>query len=237
MNRKIIRPQGRRSIKDFHMPFGVHLVYSEGTKTEPYYVENFKKLISNKYKCHPNDIEIINANGKQSYNTKFLVDFAIEDVIQRLNRGERINHVWIFFDKDSFPSVNFNSANKQIEELNNSEIVNDDGFCFSKETGISWHSCWTNEAFELWLCLYFNRITSSLDRKQYITHLENIPSLKAKGFKYEKNLTDIHDILSKNGGRIDLAIRFAKDINKTNGTKNPSTGVYLFAEYFLPYMG
>lgn len=236
MSKKIIRPQGRRSIKDLRMPFGVHLVYSEGTKTEPYYVENFKKLISKKYKCQPNEIDIINANGKKSFNTKFLVDFAIEDVAQRLNKGERIDHVWIFFDKDSFPSVNFNYANKQILDLNNSEKENDEGFCFSNETGISWHSCWSNEAFELWLCLYFNRITSSLDREQYITHLENVPTLKAKGFKYEKNLKDIHDILLENEGRIDLAIRFAKDINKENGTNNPSTGVYLFAEYFLPYM-
>lgn len=236
MSKKIIRPQGRRRIKDFHMPFGVHLVYSEGTKTEPHYVENFKKLISKKYQCQPNDIEIINANGKKSFNTKFLVDFAIEDVNQRLERSERIDHVWIFFDKDSFPSVNFNSANQQIADLNDSKKENDGGFYFSEKTGISWHSCWSNEAFELWLCLYFNRITSSLDREQYITHLENIPSLKAKGFKYEKNLTDIHDALSKSGGRIDLAIRYAKDINKENGTDNPSTGVYLFAEYFLPYM-
>ena len=59
---KIIKPKGRRSIPDELMQFGRHLVYSEGTKTEPNYVESIKDEIATKYKCDINAIEIIIGN-------------------------------------------------------------------------------------------------------------------------------------------------------------------------------
>ncbi len=43
-----IRPKGKNT-KPVYMPFGRHLVYSEGTKTEKKYVENLKKSIARKY--------------------------------------------------------------------------------------------------------------------------------------------------------------------------------------------
>ena len=67
---KIIKPKGRRSIPDELMQFGRHLVYSEGTKTEPNYVESIKDEIATKYKCDINAIEIIIGNKDKSYNTK-----------------------------------------------------------------------------------------------------------------------------------------------------------------------
>ena len=43
-------PKGRGSRKQIFTEYGNHLVYAEGEKTEPLYVENIKKIINNKFK-------------------------------------------------------------------------------------------------------------------------------------------------------------------------------------------
>lgn len=230
-----IKPRGRKNFPDELRQFGYHIVYSEGTKTEPLYVDSIKKAIANKYRCNPNDIEII-AASKKSYNTIGLVNYAINDIAKRLRAGSSIDHVWIMFDKDSFPEGDFNAANNLINSKNNSSNINSDGFNYDKETGICWHSCWSNEAFELWLCQYFNYYSIPHSRKDYISYLQSIKQLKNSGVIYKKNMKDIHQIFEKCGGSIDKAIKNAKKLCKINGFNNPSIGMYLFAEYFNPYM-
>ena len=41
-------PKGRRAIQDELVQFGRHLVYSEGTRTEPFYVDNIREKIADK---------------------------------------------------------------------------------------------------------------------------------------------------------------------------------------------
>lgn len=230
-------PKGRKNLPVELVKFGRNLVYSEGIKTEPYYIESIKKSIGNKYKCNPNDIEIVPVNKEdKSYNTLGLVEYAIKDVNERLKKHEFIDHVWLFFDKDSFPKEDFYNAHKKIIGLNNSENENVYGFKYQKENGIVWHSCATNEAFELWLCLYFDNIQNSMGRKDYIVHLNNIQKLKNIGFNYEKNQKDIHQILSANGGNIKNAIKWAKKLCENNILENPSSYIYEFAEFFYPYL-
>lgn len=233
----VVRPKGRKNLPKELLQFGRHLVYSEGTKTEPYYVENIKDSIASKYNCPSNEIEIISVNKeKTSYNTIGLFKYAEKDIKKRLQKKEHIDHVWVFFDKDDFPFEDFNIAHKTIQKMNNSKDLNLDGFKYNNKTGIAWHSCWSNEAFELWLCLYFHYIESSLSREQYKEHLNNIPSLKKIGFNYEKKLSGIHKLLQENGGVMKNAIKHAKKLEELNGIQNPSTGVYQFAEYFQLYM-
>lgn len=228
-------PKGRRGITDQLLQFGVHLVYMEGTRTEPYYVDNIKNRIAAKYSCKPNDIAIIKGiNDKKSRHTVELVNFALNDVKKRLQKKHTINHVWVFFDKDSFED--FEEAHKLIERQNNSKQKNFEGFMFDEETGISWHSCWSNECFELWLWLYYDYCEAKLYRDDYKDKLDNQPCLKRIGFSYEKNKQNIHDILVKNGGNATNAIKFAKKLNKKNGIDNPSSGVFYFFEYFYAYM-
>ena len=229
-------PKGRNSLPKELIQFGRHLVYSEGTKTEPYYVDDIKECISKKYNCQPNEIEIITVNKeKKSFNTISLVEYAENDVRERLKMKEKIDHVWIFYDKDSFPKDNFDNANQMINEKNDSKEKNIDGFNYEEKTSISWHSCWSNEAFELWLYLYFNYQEAALNRDQYIDKINRIHQLKKIGFNYEKNKEHIHQIFTNNGGSINKAIRNAKKLTK-NGLNNPSTGVFLFGEYFEKYM-
>ena len=81
-------PKGRRGITDQLLQFGVHLVYMEGTRTEPYYVDNIKNRIAAKYSCKPNDIAIIKgSNDKKSRHTVELVNFALNDVKKRLQKN------------------------------------------------------------------------------------------------------------------------------------------------------
>lgn len=232
MNR--LSPKGRRKIPDVLMNFGRHLVYSEGTKSEPNYIESIKKAISKKYDCEPNDINIVCANGEKSYNTTGLIKFVESDVKKRLKNNERIDYVWIFFDKDDFPDDNFKNACNYENKKNNSSDVNEDGFKFNLDTNISYHCCYSNEAFELWLCLYFDYIDSSLDRDKYIEKLNEKSCYKNKG--YSKNEHDIHQVLTSAGGSIEKAIKSAKKLCEKNKAANPSTKVYEFAEYFKSYM-
>ena len=233
MSKKVLSPKGRKSLPQELQNFGVHLVYSEGTKTEPNYVKNIKNLIAQKYNCSPNDINIIPVS-KESYNTIGLVKYAIDDTIKRA-KNTHIDHVWIFFDKDDFPQDYFDSAINQIDILNDSENDNGDSFKYNKDTGISFHACYSNEAFELFLIQYFNYCDSILNRKNYIEKLDSI--LKSNGKpKYDKSCDKLHDLLTSCGGKIENAIKNSKKLTKNNNRSNPSTTVYLFAEYFLPYM-
>lgn len=174
MNKKYL-PKGRASLPNELLQFGRHLVYSEGTKTEPYYIDNIKRCIAKKYACNQNDIEIIptSKDGK-SFNTMSLVSYAVNDVNRRIKSSENINGVWVMFDKDEFPD--FFDAHNKIISLNNSTDYNEDGFKYNTETGIAWHSCWSNESFELWLCLYFSYYDSANTRKDYITRKISILS-------------------------------------------------------------
>ena len=229
----VIAPKGRRGLPDQLRNFGRHLVYSEGTKTEPYYVQNIKDCIAKKYKVRANDIELIDANIGKSFNTISLAKFAKKDVENRLQNDEMIDHVWIFYDKDSFPKSNYINAFKMIEELNVTE--NDEGVPCDRR-GISWHSLPSNECFELFLLLYFNYETSALSRKTYSDRIDKAVQKTIPTFSYAKNLTNIHTTLLSAGGKINNAIRFGKRLEKENKLENPSSKAYLFLEYFKPYL-
>lgn len=227
-----LKPKGRNSLPTELLQFGRHLVYAEGTKTEPYYIESIKKEIAEKYHCEQNDLQIIPAGDGTSYNTTGLVKFVMKDVSRRLKEEEKIDHVWIFFDKDDFPHARFLHAHEMIEKMNDSKIKNNDGFRYDTTTNISWHSCFSNEAFELWYCLYFGFYSEPHNRKEYITCLNQ----KLKHSQYSKTRKDMHQFLVSHGGNVKKAIQYAKKLPGAKTRENPSTGVYQFVEYFLAYM-
>lgn len=120
--------------------------------------------------------------------------------------------------------------------MNNSTELNIEGFKYNKNDNITYHCCYSNEAFELWLLLYFVYMDSTLTRTQYIEIINN--ELKSRNYdnKYSKNMGDIHQTLTKLGGSIDKAIKGSKKLTEENGFNSPSTAVWKFAEYFKPYM-
>lgn len=230
------KPKGRRAIPDELINFGRHLVYSEGTKTEPFYVESIKKAIAEKYNCEANAIEIINGTTDESFNTIGLIKYGEKDIKKRMKNGEIINHVWFFFDHDEFVEQNYIKACKYENKINNSEKENFEGFKYNKENHITYHCCWSNESFELWLYLYFEYNDSKLTRNDYVDKLQKLSVLKQIKFNYKKNSEDIHQIFTSAGGSIEKAIASAKKLTIKNEFNNPSTAIWKFAEYFKPYM-
>lgn len=97
-----LSPKGRRNLPKELIQFGRHLVYAEGTKTEPNYIESIKQEIAEKYRCRANDIEIISVGQRTPLHTFSLVKNAKQDVEKRFQNDEQIDHVWIFSIKMIF---------------------------------------------------------------------------------------------------------------------------------------
>ena len=224
----MIKLRGRRNIPNEMMSFGRHLVYAEGTKTEPLYVDDLKTFISKELNVSKDDVEIITPKTNKSLHTVELVEYAISDVIERRNDGETIDYVWVFYDKDEYED--FDDAYRLIIKQNSN------GEAYSN--GTTWFACWSNECFEVWAYHYFENLESELNRSQYIKKINAF--LKKNGCKeeYTKNRKDLHQFLTNNGGDIRLAMRLMKkkDEGNPDPKPNPSSGIYQFAEYILAYI-
>lgn len=228
------KSRGRQYIDKILINFGRHLVYTEGTKTEKFYVEDLKEVAATKLNVDSNCVEIIHVSTTRSQHTLDLVEFAIKDVNKRRAKGETIDHVWIFYDRDDFKD--FDETFIKIKKLNNLPSENKNQIpCDINHT--AWHACWSNECFEVWLYLYFENLVNPLSRKQYISKINSF--LKARGCNetFKKNTKHPHSFLTKNGGSVQKAIRFAKKKDNNKDQKpNPSSGVYQFAEYIQRYI-
>lgn len=227
---RIPKPSGRKNRPTKIISYGRHLVYAEGSKTEPLYVKNIYENIKSNYKFKNTEIIIENV-PHAGFSTLGLVQFAELDIEKRLLAKEKIDHVWIFYDKDSFPKDNFDNTFIKIESKNESRHLNDDGDNVDSNN-ICWHAIWSNECFELWVILHFENLRSSIPRDEYIKKINKSHLIN---HNYEKNMNDLYDILNELGN-VEQAIRFAKKLHEDNYLGSPSTGVYKFLEYFKYYL-
>lgn len=231
---KPFKPSGRGQIPPTLLSLGRHFVYTEGTKSEQYYVTNIRRLIAERNMCLPNSVLIFPIKKNKGKHTNGLIDFAIGDVKRKSNEGNKPDCVWIFFDKDSFSD--FDESVKKIMDLNNSKGVNALNFeCDAAE--IAWIPCWSNECFEIWYYFYFADLHSSLPRKEYLPKINSLLANRNKGEELKKNTPDPHDFLVNHGGDLQRAIKYAKkkDDPKSYKKPNPSTGIYRFAEMMSKY--
>lgn len=230
----MIRVRGRNSIPVCLIGFGRHLIYAEGTKTELLYAESLRDVIAEQLNVSIRDVEIIAVPSNKTHHTLDLIDYAIDNIAKRRAKGETIDHVWIFYDKDDFKD--FDDAYLRIKRLNDKKI--DERIetpC--DEFGTTWHACWSNECFEVWVYHYFENLITPLPRDEYEKRINKF--LKHKGCleTYSKTRSDLHTFLTDNGGSIEKAIKWMiKKDNKTNKKPNPSSGVYLFAQFIKKYL-
>lgn len=229
----MIESKGRSAAPTRLISVGRHLIYSEGTKTEPLYVESFSKRINN---SNNRGEGLFQTKYKSSAHTIDLIHRAEKDVQKRMKKGETIDCVWIFFDKDSFDD--FDKACQLIEDKNNKEHRNAFGE-LADSNNITWHSCWSNECFELWIYLHFENLESAISRKLYIDKINKF--IRTKGFKnetYSKNKKDLLKFLVKVNASFELADRLAENKDPGEGKikPNPSTGIYNFQKRFLKYI-
>ena len=217
------RPCGRRNIPTILIPFGRHLVYAEGTKTEPLYVEDLKVFVSEELKVAKEDIEIIPVKMSKSQHTVDLVEYAIKDVEKRKKKQEVITNVWVFYDKDEYKD--FDKAYRLIREQD------------ELDGNIDWKACWSNECFEVWVYHYFENLESQLTRDQYIKKINIFLKNHRCKEVYAKNRKDLHHFLSQYGGDIRKATQLMKNKDVDSDIKpNPSSGIYQFAEFILAYI-
>ena len=192
-----------------------YLIVSEGTKTEPKYFEKIKATIDAKYR---NRIHLdISAKGNNTIN---LFHRAVKDVARS---NIVYKHVWLVFDKDDFPSENFDHT----AEL-----------CAAESTDETrYHPIWSNQCIELWFLLHFMFLQADLHRDEYWPKLNECLESRNLGCYY-KNRTDMFDVLRP---YMDDAIRNANKLEEINTGKSPSratpgTMVHHLIEILKPYL-
>lgn len=164
-------------------------IVTEGSKTEPNYLNGFAAQINAKYRNFSQG-ELIKVEGV-GRNTKNLLEHARKLVEKEMPQAK---NVWIVYDRDDFPSDNFDNAYYSI---------------VSKKDKRKYFAIWSNECFELWFVLHFQEIDADTGRK----HLKKL--LKKHIGMYEKNMPNIYSLLSdKTKYAIKRAERLYKKYNK-----------------------
>jgi hypothetical protein len=185
------------------------LIVCEGEKTEPKYFEALEKEL-------PLGTVELKIAGT-GLNTLGLVNY---DIKQRDNALRKYDRVWAVFDKDDFPSRNFNNA-------------------IRKATANNINCAWTNQAFELWFLLHFQYVDTGMNRDQYKGYLER--EIKAKSgnavYMYLKNDPDTFLNLKRYGNQ-SQAIIWAEQLKQKYTDQryayhNPCTRVHELIEELM----
>lgn len=177
------------------------LIVCEGEKTEPNYFRAFNRV-------QRGSIVYEVETGGGGINTMTVVNEAV-----RRRSMAQYDSVWAVFDKDSFPSDQFNGA---IAKAKNSGI----------------NCAWSNEAFELWYLLHFHNRVTAMSREDYGKAISDAVNKKrgTKDYKYAKNDAENYRIVTEHGCQDD-AIRNAENLHlkctdEKYHTHNPCTLVY-----------
>lgn len=179
------------------------LIFTEGTKTEPYYFEGFKKAIE---KGHENVlIEIIGVGEATTKLLKHAEEFIEKYEVENAE-------IWLVTDKDDFPDSQFNELIRQCRKRDKEKFMKN-----------YWHSAWSNECFELWFILHFSFYQAAATRNEYYRMLKD--RFKKLGIgKYEKNSSKIFDILVEYGSP-KSAIGYARKLYDEKKDMVPSRAV------------
>lgn len=173
-----------------------HLIVTEGTKTEPQYFDGLRADINSLYKGR---ISISIEGIGQGANTLTLLERAQKIVSKE---PDKYKHIWLVYDKDSFPKDDFDNTYYKCKALSESGDYS------------VYHALWSNECIEYWFLLHFITLDSALHRNEYYPKLSYY-----LGSKYEKNREDIYSLLKPN---IKVAIDNAKRIAAINNGLPPS---------------
>lgn len=181
-----------------------YLIASEGTKTEVFYFEEFKKEINTKYNGSIESYVIeIKGIGKETIR-----------VIEEINEFTRYSpiiyeNIWAVFDKDDFPEADFDNAISKAEN-----------------TGIK--VAWSNECFELWYLLHFSYCQSALKRNEIERKL-NAEFIKlGKNSGYDKvDPENYHYLKPLTSTAIRNANKLLENMDAAPSKTNPATKVHL----------
>lgn len=188
------------------------LIVSEGTKTEPNYINGIVSKINRRYADYTSRDAIIKVIGT-GRNTRGLLEYSKKYVE---NNYPEARVVWLMFDKDDFPYDDFDNT------INSASSTKGDTI---------YKTAWSNECIELWFILHFDFLQSANDRTYYQDRLSHL-----LGIKYEKSCSNIYDLLED---KTSIAIRNAKSLidNTLPPSRNkPATKVYELIEELQDYL-
>ena len=198
-----MEPRGSRIVK-FTLPER-HMFVTEGTKTEPSYINGLIAELAEKL---GNEVKNQITIYPEGTNTLFLLEKA-ERYLQ--NEADAYQHVWIMFDLDDFPRDRFDNVQFRCQALNDRNRENGHGPMY--------HAIWSNQCFELWVLLHFVALDSAIERSDYYDKISN--HLKAQGLceKYEKEDENIFSYLRP---KLKKAIKNAQRLEEKFKDEPPS---------------
>lgn len=166
-----------------------YLIVCEGEKTEPNYFIALSAIL-------PRNLVDIKIEGLGS-NTLSLVAAATSHRDIASCSDYPYDHVWVVFDKDSFPAYDFDNAINAAEAR-------------------GMNAAWSNEAFEIWYILHFEERITGISRTEFKGKLTS-----HLGTRYKKNSLEMYTLLQKLGNEDD-AVRRAKRLHKLHPGLPPS---------------
>lgn len=176
-----------------------HLFVTEGTKTEPTYLNGIVCKI----------VERFGNSAKQQFQIMGEGDNTLNLLMQaesyQQNDADGFEHIWIIYDKDDFPPDHFDNTVHRCQALNAR---------FKKEgRNTQYHAIWSNECIELWFLLHFVYLDTQVNRGQYQKMLTEYLQRH-----YEKNDERLFDELFP---YINNAVKRAKRLRKNYKENTP----------------
>lgn len=196
-------------------------IFCEGEQTEPLYFKGFQRAI-NSNAIYKNLVHVhVEGVGAETLR----VIYAAEQFVK--NHKLKNANIWCVYDKDSFPSQDFNAVSERARILN------------SQQNDVVYHVAWSNQCIEYWFVLHFGFYTSDNDRKDYRKFLHS--KFKDLGWsKYEKNNEELFDIMTMNGDPKQAIIWANKRIKEcesmTDSACAPATKVHLLVQSLAKYL-
>ena len=211
-------------------PRRFYLVVCEGEATEPNYFRAIVRQLPRGMVDHV-DIE------GTGMNTLSLVD-AAQRMVENRKRSHLppYYHVWLVFDRDSFPASHFNETIDTVDKINHATK--------SAKNPVHWHCAWSNEAFELWYVLHFReQLGGNVSRQalQKMVEDEMRSQTDEKEFRYKKNDETMFNRLKPRTvsaiGRSKRALkRQLAEKGHVWSEMNPATRVHELVEDLLSYI-
>lgn len=196
-------------------------IFCEGIQTEPLYFKGFENAIKSDpiYK----NIVHIHVEGVGA-DTLRVIDAAESYVNENKIRNSSI---WCVYDKDSFPSHDFNAVAIRAKVLN------------EQQKDVIYNVAWSNQCIEYWFVLHFAFYTSDNDRKYYRSFLHS-KFRELKWNKYEKNNEELFKIMTEHGNpkqAICWAKKRLEECKYLSDTESvPATKVHLLVQELARYL-
>lgn len=209
---------GRRSVATKLVQMTRHLVVCEGTETEPRYFGGMKDALgpANGRKI----AVVVRGSGRHTLDL-----FEHAEELCRI-APDPYNHVWLIFDKDDFPSYEFDLVERKCGEVSSSSCT--------------FHALYSNPCFEIWPLLHLRYTTAPMDASSCQKGL--VDALKREfNVEYRKNMDGLFSLVDSRRqdaiSNVDKLDKHHKSIgNDQPSTMNPSTRVGDIFEELGPYL-